>query len=60
MAMFLHWPSYIASTKGEDQNVHVIIYLSHLKNLYSIKFSVEMRKIVDFCVEKENGAINMT
>ena len=33
--------------------------LSHLKNLYSMEFSVEMRKIIDCCVEKENGAINM-
>ena len=44
-------------TKGDDQNAHVIICLSHLQNLLFKEF---YEKIVDFSLEKENGAVKMT
>ena len=46
--------------KGDDQNAHVIICLSHLLNLLFQRFVFRNAKNVYFCVEKENGTINMT
>ena len=51
--------NYQAMTKGDDQNAHVIICLSHLLNPLFQRF-VRNAKNVYYCVEKENGTIKMT
>ena len=43
---------------GDDQNVHVIICLSHLLNLLFKEFVFRNAKNIVFCVERENGTIN--
>ena len=44
--------------KGNDQNAHVIICLSHLLNLLFQRFVFRNVKIVDFCVKKKNKTKN--
>ena len=46
-------------TKGDDQNVHVMICLSHLLNILFQRFVFRNAKNFDFCIEKENGTINI-